>query len=471
MRDVAIMSIVLMLAVVALRRPWIGVLLWVWVSLMNPHRFAFGFAHDAPVAMIAALATLIGFVATRDRESPFKGPGVTLFVIFTCWITLTWALGFDPADQFAQWDKIMKVNIMVLVCLMLMRTKEQIFVLAWVLTLSVGLLSIKGGIFTIVNGGNYRVWGPSGSWIAGSNEFAVATIMVIPLLRFLQLQVTNKLLSRLMLLGMLLCAASALGSHSRGALLAILAMSTVLWWRGTNRIRNGLIFVALGVIALQFMPDHWTQRMDTIETFEEDRSAQGRLSAWWVSWNLALVHPFGVGLSITYPELFIKYSPYGLSIGTPVAHSIWFQVLGHHGFVGLALYAAIWLSTWMTAQRLRRHAKANPAHRWVGDLGAMAQVCVVGYAVGGAFLQLAYYDFPYYVMALVFLARTWLAKGAGANEPVYSGWWRRLIGLAPTEPRSAHGAEGGPPVPVRPLAPRGGTTRSGEYGFRRLDRS
>jgi probable O-glycosylation ligase (exosortase A-associated) len=466
MRDILIVSIVAVLALIALRRPWIGVMLWLWLSLMSPHRYTFGFAYDAPLAMIAALATLVGFLATRERESPFKGPGVALFVIFTCWVTLTWAWGFDPKEQFAQWDKIMKVNIMVLVCLMLIRTKEQIFVLAWVLTLSVGLLSIKGGIFTVLNGGNYRVWGPSGSWIQGSNDFAVATIMVIPWLRFLQLQVTSKLLGRLMLIGMLLCAAAALGSHSRGALLAVVAMSTVLWWRGSNRVRNGLIFLVIGLLALQAMPDHWTQRMDTIETYEEDMSAQGRLSAWWVSWNLAFSYPLGVGLSITYPELFLKYSPYGLAIGTPVAHSIWFQVLGHHGFIGLALFVGIWATTWMAAQGLRRHAKANPQLRWVGDLGAMAQVSMVGYWVGGAFLQLAYYDFPYYVMAIVFLTRAWVKKGAGAGEPVYTGWWRRLIGLAPLkQPTAGAGDQRPHQAPPRPVAagPRGAAVQRPQH--------
>lgn len=463
MRDILIMSIVLTLAVVALRRPWIGVLLWLWVSLMNPHRYAYGFSYDAPVAMIAALATMIGFLMTRERESPFKGAGVTLFTVFTGWVTLTWALGLDPNNQFDQWTKIMKVNFMVMVCLMLFRTKQQIFVLAWVLTLSVGLLSIKGGIFTILNGGNYRVWGPSGSWIDGSNEFAVATIMVIPLMRFVQLQVTSKWLGRLLLVGMLLCAASALGSHSRGALLAILAMSTVLWWRGTNRLRNGVLFLVIGFLAIHAMPEHWTQRMDTIETYEEDRSAQGRLSAWWVSWNLALSHPFGVGLSITYPELFLKHSPYGLAIGTPVAHSIWFQIMGHHGFIGFALFVGIWASTWLNAQGLRNYAKAHPEHRWVGDLGAMSQVCIAGYAVGGAFLQLAYYDFPYYVMALVFLTRVWVAKGAGATEPAYSGWWRRLIGLVPVTPKSAGAWSHPRPIQGRlamPNDPRHGADRS-----------
>lgn len=446
MRDVIIVSLVIPWAILALRRPWLGVLLWLWISLMNPHRFAYGFSYDAPLAMIAALATLLGLVFTQQRDSPFKSASVVFFVAFSGWVTLSWQLGLDPANQFAQWEKVMKVNLMVLVCLCVFRTKEQIFLLAWVLTMSVALLSMKGGLFTIAHGGSYRVWGPPGSWIEGNNEFAVATIMAVPLLRFLQLQVTHRWLSLSLGAGMLLSVASALGSHSRGALLAIIAMATVFWWRGKNRLRNGLLFVVLGLAGVSAMPDNWTQRMDTIETYEEDASALGRFSAWWVSWRLALNYPFGVGFNISRPDLFLAHSPYGMEYGTPVAHSIWFQILGHHGLIGFALFVAIWASAWFIAGSLRRVAREQPAQRWVGDLGAMCQVSIVGYAAGGSFLQLAYYDFPYYVMALIAITRVWVAKESWRIEPAPApSRWRNLIGLgSPKQDAKATAAAGEP---------------------------
>jgi putative inorganic carbon (HCO3(-)) transporter len=85
----------------ALRRPWIGVMLWTWISIMNPHRYAWGFATTAPVAMIAALVTLLGLLFTRERESPFKGAPVWLFLAFSVWITLSWLCGVDPAGDYA----------------------------------------------------------------------------------------------------------------------------------------------------------------------------------------------------------------------------------------------------------------------------------------------------------------------------------------------------------------------------------
>ena len=280
MRDVLLLSIILPAALVALRHPWIGVVLWVWISVMNPHRYTYGFAYDAPLALIAAVSTLVGFLVTREKTMPFLAAPPVWLAVFVVWITVSWLMGLDPDGQFGQWDKVMKVYLMVFVALMLFRTKLQIMVLMWVLTLSVALLSAKGGLFTVAHGGSYRVWGPVGSWIEGNNDFAVATIMVIPLLRFMQMQVSNPWLSRAFTVMMLLCAASALGSHSRGALLAIIAMAAVLWWRGQKKARNGVLLLLLGFAMVAAMPENWSQRMDTIQTYQSDESALGRLSAW-----------------------------------------------------------------------------------------------------------------------------------------------------------------------------------------------
>ena len=172
MRDMLIMTIVLMGALAALRRPWIGVMLWTWVSLMNPHRMTYGFAYDMPVAAIAAGSTLIGLLMTKERESPFKGPPVVWLVVFAVWITLSWLAGLDPASDHAQWNKVMKIYFMTLVALVLLRSKTHIFAFLWVMVLSLGYLGAKGGAFTLITAGAYRVWGPPDTFIAENNAFA-----------------------------------------------------------------------------------------------------------------------------------------------------------------------------------------------------------------------------------------------------------------------------------------------------------
>jgi len=431
-RDLLVMSLVMAFALAALRQPWVGVIGWTWLSLMSPHRYTWGFALDAPVTLIVAVYTLIGLVFTKNRWSPFRGAPVVWFALFTVWVTISWLAGPDISGQYEQWDKIMKINLMVLVTLALLRTKFHIYVFLAVCAFSLAVLGAKGGFFTILTGGVHRVWGPSGTFVGGNNEFALALVMTIPLLRCIQMQMTSVMQRNFMTVVMVLCAAAALGSHSRGALLAIAAMGAMLWWRGSrNRFSSGLLLAVLVFAAVSFLPAEWFMRMDTIETYQEDASALGRLAAWSLAWNAALSNFFGLGLEAAVPEYFVAYSSYGLAFGTPAAHSIYFQVLGHHGFVGAFLFIGIWLSTWRMASGLRRDARKHPDAAWCGDMGALMQVSLVGYLVGGSFLSLAYYDLPYNIMALVVLTRCWLNRQAWLTEPQMRpmGWgmWRPLV--------------------------------------------
>lgn len=431
MRDLLLMSIVVAAALVALRRPWIGVMLWTWISLMNPHRFTYGFAYDAPIAAMAAVSTGLGMLLTQEKTWPVKGTGPVLLVVFMVWMTLSWFFGLDRDDDYEQWSKVMKIDFMILISLALLSSKKHIFALTWVCAASLALLGAKGGIFTIAHGGSYKVWGPEGSFIFDNNHFALALVMTIPLLRFLQMQLNDKWARHGMTLIMVLVAASALGSHSRGGLLAITAMSLVMWWRGRNKLVGGVMMVLVALSLVAFMPDEWTARMQTLEHTDEDLSAQGRFSAWWVAWRVAFVYPMGVGYNAARPELFALYSPYP-ELGTPAAHSIYFQVLGNHGFVGLFLFIAIHLNTLFTARRVRKAVKDIPQARWAADLAGMCQTALIGYAVGGAFLSLAYFDLPYYLMSLMVLCDRWVQRKGWETEPAYLPGWRTVPGLATT---------------------------------------
>lgn len=432
MRDFLIVAIVLYAGVIALRKPWVGIMLWTWLSIMNPHRYTWGFAYDAPLAAIAAGTTAIGFFVTRDRRSPFQGAAVVWLVAFMIWLTISWLLGLDVAGDYEQWKKIIKIDLMIVAALALLHSRQHIIALMWTAAGSLAVLGAKGGLFTLLTGGSYRVWGPPGSFIEDNNEFALSLVITIPLLRFLQMQLSNKWGRFGMTVLMLLCGVAAVGSYSRGALLAISAMLLSLWWRGKNKVMLGALMVVAAVLLVGFMPDAWTGRMSSISDYESDTSAMGRISAWWTAWHIGLHRPFGVGFNAARPELFAMYSPYPTMVHA--AHSIYFQILGNHGFVGLFLFLGIWVSTWRSAGWLRSNAAATGPTAWCAELGAMCQVALIGYAVGGAFLSLAYFDLPYDVMVVVVLTRRWVMSRAWEREPVYVSGWKTLPGLTRSSP-------------------------------------
>ncbi len=425
MRDLIILSIVAVAAVLALKRPWVGVMLWTWLSIMNPHRFAWGFAYSAPLAAIAAGATVLGLLMTRDRQSPFQGAPMVWFALFACWMTVSWLFGMDPVGDYAQWNKVIKIYFMTFIAAMLVINRMQILAFAWVTVGSMALLGAKGGLFTVLSGGNSRVWGPPGSFIEDNNEFALSLIMTIPLLHFLQLQVKALWLKYGFTMLMMLCAAAAIGTHSRGGFLAIGAMSAMFWLRSRKKALIGGFLLFGVLVALPMMPEHWWTRMETISTYQEDASAMGRINAWGVAWNVAVHNVFGGGMSYQHPIFFFLYGTYETSVRA--AHSIYFQVLGNHGFVGLFLFLGIWFSTYRTAGWLRKNGRAQEQSAWTADLGSMIQVSLVGYATGGAFLSLSYFDLPYNMMVLAVMTRAWVERRGWERDVAMP--WLQYIGL------------------------------------------
>lgn len=408
MRDIVIGLAIVAVCILALRRPWLGALGWAWVSLMNPHALSWKL-NTMPVAAAIAGCTLAGLALTRQQKNFTQSTPSIILIIFMFWICITLPFSFNIDSSYEMWKRVMKIDFMILVTLALIHSKRQLVLFTWVVAASIAFYGVKGGIFTLLTGGSFRVWGPTSTFIEGNNEVALALIMVIPLLRFLQLQLASKWARHLISLSMLLCAASALGSHSRGALLAIVAMGIALWWYGGRKIGVFFSIALIAIAALFFMPEQWFARMGTISEYNQDASAMGRINAWWMAWNLALDNFFGGGFSIYQPSVFALYAPDPTDIHA--AHSIYFQVLGEHGFVGLFLFMLLWWSVWRQAGALRISGKGKPETEWISQLGAMCQVCIMGYAVGGAFLSLSYFDLPYNILVIVIVARRWLDKG------------------------------------------------------------
>lgn len=411
MRDLLILGVVVGTLPFAIRHTWIAVMLWTWISLMNPHRLAWGFIQTAPIAAVAAGAALLSLFATRDKLRMAWAPPVTVLVLMVVWMCLTTVFAIDPAGSATQLNKVLKIQVMTVVAVMALQTRKQIDVFIWIIVLSIGYYGFKGGIHTILTGGASRVWGPPGGFIEENNALAVAVIMIIPLINYLRIVATRRLV-QLGLLGlMLLCAISALGSQSRGGFLAILAMTMVLWYRSDRKVLHGIAIAIAAAAALAVMSTAWEDRMRTIETYQTDSSAQSRLGAWRFCFSVANSRLLGGGFELYSPINYAVYAP-AENVGAPVAHSIYFSMLGEHGYVGLFLFLLIWWLTFRVAGQIRREARKRPDAAWAHTLAGMCQVSLVGYLVGGAFLQLAYFDLPFNIMVVLVVAQRCLREGA-----------------------------------------------------------
>jgi probable O-glycosylation ligase (exosortase A-associated) len=413
MRDITIVLLFAAAAVAGLRRPYYAALIWVWFGLMNPHRLAYGFAYSLPFAQVAVVVIVVSAMFhARDIKWP-RGAPILLLIALIVWMGLT---TFNAILPEAAWDKyveVLKALGLTIVVACLIHTREHIIGLVWTVVASLAFFGTKGGIFTIATGGAYRVWGPTSSVVEGNNELAVALIVTIPLMYFLTSHareardfylvswISERWLKRGLVVSMVLCAASALGSQSRGALLGILAMGAMLWWRSRSKLRLALVFFLAVAVAIPMLPDSWFERMETIQTYQEDESAMGRINAWEMAVNIANDRVLGAGFPTANNTVFGRYSPRSGPEWILVAHSIYFQILGEHGYIGLGLYLAFWISTYWMAGRLVRLGRQRDDLAWAATLGNMCKVSMVGFAAGAAFLSLAYWDMPFYIMVMV----------------------------------------------------------------------
>lgn len=429
MRDIALVVIFCLVLLRVFKEPLYGVLLWNWVSFMNPHRLAYGFAYSFPFALISAVVTIPLAFGARRKINPMSAAAIGMCVLWA-WMAVTSAYAMIPDEAWIQYKKVSKIFFMAIVTGMLLVDKAAINKMIAVVVGSFGYYGVKGGIFTIITGGTQRVWGPSGSFVEGNNEVAVALLMTAPFFYYLSSQVRRRFLRLALLAGMGLTVVAAVGTQSRGALLAGCAMLFYFWFKVKNKFRIALLGGLLVGVILAMMPAAWYQRMHTIETYQQDASAMSRLKAWTVATRIAQDRLTGGGFELWSVNAYTLYSPEGFyrnsQGGAFDVHSIYFEILGEHGFPGLIAYLTIWWLVFRDTRWITAKAKGVAALQWAGDLARMTQVSLIAYATGGAFLGLAYFDLPWCLLFIVGAVKTAVGKeivasAAGVGVDAASG--------------------------------------------------
>jgi putative inorganic carbon (HCO3(-)) transporter len=390
MRDLALSLFFLVLAPVALRFPFVGVYLWAWLAVMNPHRLTYGFAQELPFNMAIAVLTVVGCFFSAARVS-LKVTGLTILVaIFSAWISLTTAFAPSPDVSEPLWDRNIKTMVLLFMIMALITNRAKLQGLVWILVISLGYFGVKGGAFMVLTGGNFIVFGPSHSMIEDNNALALALVMTLPLMNYLRLHTPHKFV-RLGLVGaMLMTLAAAIGSYSRGGLIALGVMLVFLWLRGRAKLATAVLAVMAVVTAWVFMPDKYADRIGTINELQNDDSFRGRMDAWEVALGVASDRVMGAGFD--GPRQGAIWTQYLPEAEPRASHSIYFMVLGEHGFIGLAIYLSICLAAWLNLARIIKLTRNRPDLLWAGDLGRAIQAAMVGFMVGGAALPMAYYD-------------------------------------------------------------------------------
>lgn len=402
MRALLVVLIVLGSLPMTLAKPYLGVLVFSWLSYMNPHRFVWGIVAELPLVFIVGAVTVVAWLASKEpKRFPWNGMTI-LLAIFTLWISVTTLFAIYRDAAYQEWPQVFKILMFNgFVTVALMHTRQRIHLLVWVIVVSIGFFGVKAGPWVLLTGGEHLVYGPPHSSWGSNNSAGLAFLMVIPLMRYLQLHSANRWIRWGLLAGMALTLVAVIGTHSRGALVALGVTGVVFLLKARNRLLIGtaLAVVVLGGIA--FMPAKWTERMETIQNYEEESSAQSRFKAWRYAIDLAAKRPlvgggFGAFAGNLKRDSTTKWRN---------AHSVYFEVLGEHGYVGLILYLLLGVATLRAGTWIIRNTRDRPELTWARDLASMLQVGLIAYAANGVFLNLAFFDLYYHFVAIMIITR------------------------------------------------------------------
>ena len=416
MRDIALLAIVGLGLLATLRYPYVGILLWSWITLMDPHQQAYGFSRSFPINLVVAVVTIVALFASKENKKPPIDSMFFLILLFLAWITLNGFEAVFPSWSWSLWDRTWRIILLGILVSITANNRTRMHALIMIATLSLLYYGVKGGAFTIFTGGNYRVVGQGNSAISDNNQLALAILMAIPLANYLRLH-SAQLWARYALLGAIaLSVVAVLGSYSRGAFLAMAGLVVIAWLRAKRKWLYPIVAAAVIIPALQFMPQSFYDRMGTIQNAQSDVSFSGRVTAWRVAFGYARDHfPFGAGFS--GPEQAVVFSVYAPGQQSHAAHSIYFQVLGDNGFVGLAIYLAILgLCFWNTFM-IRSKAKRIAELAWIYDLAGMLQLTLFVFCLGGAALSVAYYDMLFIAAGLLSAMKLYVVRQTQTAKP------------------------------------------------------
>lgn len=394
MRDIVVLIFLVCCIGAAIKKPWWGVLSLAVFSYMNPHAYAWGAVRSLPVYYVLFLVVVFRTFTTKDKQPLPMDWRVIFFVLLWLYFIFTSTQAYLPDLAWPRFWFITKIYIPFYFTLVLINTREKLYYLIVTIGISIGLIALKGGIFAILTGFGHRVYGPPLTQFEENNAFAVAMLITIPLLLIWQKESTNPWVKKGVLFSIPIIFAASLSSWSRGALLTMTALTLMLIWNSKRKFLAIPLVLVGAFFVKDYLPQEWFGRMETLETYNTDESAMGRIEAWVDGWNHTLEHPFtGGGFD-------------GWKIITRRDwHSSYVEMFSEHGFIAFGLWLSMILGTVTSLTLLPKKTKKIEGMEWVTYYCFMLRASLICYMVGTAFLGLSYWDLLYHLIFIAVLIK------------------------------------------------------------------
>ena len=419
MRDLLLVCLLPLMLYAMVQRPFIAAGMWLWTALFFPNGWVYGFASVVRYNLLFAAVAIVAYLAYKHKPKIQLGGIGALVLLFFVWTTISSATTIgNPEVVWEMWNRFSKVVMLFLFVLLAVKDKLHLDFMLWCVALSVGFYADLEALKYLASAGGHNIVGMPGHVLGDRNELSVAFVMTLPLCYYLYVEYgkQSRMLNIALLGTMAMLVIGVIGTMSRGGFIAMTVLAGYMYVKSDRKVLLTILFIALGIGLSYVVSASWSERIDTIQTADSDASFMGRVVAWKLSFIMAMEHPFfGGGFKaiqyfpvwsdlsrdfFSYPWFYTGNALPNTTVGR-AAHSIYFQVLGDHGFVGLGLYLACLAGAFFKAGKVARRAKRGGAPDWVRNLATMIQLSIFAFALGGAALSFAYFDLIFSLFALV----------------------------------------------------------------------
>jgi putative inorganic carbon (hco3(-)) transporter len=393
--DVILIS-VLLASLAGLRYPFFGLCLYIWFDLTAPQFAFYNHLDSIPASLIIGMMALVGlFIGYRGKIS--ITPIVTLLFLYVLWFCLTTFNASASEALTFKFNRSVKVFIPLILCCALINSQRRVEMILWLFVLGISVFGFRGGLATLAGGGGYgtSITGSAGTVLSDSSTFSIALVMTVPLLVYLKshsiLFPEIKKYGWIVNIVIALNLVAVVGSFARAGLVSAAVYGLLLIFFEKHKFRNLVLVsltVALGAI---FAPSAWFERMGSIQTYEGDASALGRIFAWKFAINTANDNIFGLGFG-AFTKNYFEFADRHVE-----SHSWFFEALGEHGYIGCGLVSGIFLISIFTCLRIMGKSILKETVPWAPPL---AKALILGFAplvVGGLFVGIASHAFTYFV--------------------------------------------------------------------------
>ena len=421
MRDLVFVGFLAALFATGLKRPFLWVLVYCYIDIVAPQRLTYYLLNAVPISMIAVALAVGGWALADDKTGSRFAPRQMLLTLLLGWCWWTTIHADFPLEAQTKWEWVWKALAFAIFLPLTLRTRLRIEALLLAMVFSASSIIVVGGIKTLASGGGYgelnlMVSNNSGLY-EGSTISTVAVALVPVILWLARWQTVFPKDWKVWAYALALCFACLLipvGTSARTGLLCI-GLLAVLMLRDTRR--KVLMIAALATacaVAVPFLPKAYTERMDTIRTYQADASASTRIAVWMWTWDYVQDHPLGGGFE-AYRQNRIRYDTVATKDGGDgtatierqlqvdagrAYHSSYFEMLGEQGWPGFILWLMIHLGGLFRMEVLRRRHRreTDPGEAWIAPLATALQHAHLIYLLGAAFVGIALNPFTYLLL-------------------------------------------------------------------------